>query len=165
MPTYTEVTENLGNKIVEVVTNAEDNAIAAVGKANKLAATMKARVARTLPATLTAKLPTARRFENLPTAKDIVAANTTFLKRLVDAQNAFALKVIDAVRPDAPAEAGSAPMVATTSAAAPAPVAENAAPTVKAPKAVKETVVATVAAVTAAKPVAKKATAARKPKV
>ena len=97
MPTYTEITDSLRDQIIETIKDSEERSLTAVSSVNNLFEKLLPAVSKVEDAG--AKLfPFARSLPvvgNLPKANDVIAANTAFVERLVKAQTAFAVTVLD----------------------------------------------------------------------
>ncbi len=111
MPTYTEVTDSIRDQIIETITDSEERSLTAVSSVNSL-------VEKLLPVVSKVEGASARLFPyarslpvvgSLPKTADVVTANKAFVERLLKAQTAFAVAVLDREpAPHAPATKKSA---------------------------------------------------------
>ena len=85
MPTYTELTETVGDQVVEAVKQAEERTVSLVSSVNELTARFRPSV------------PDVPTIEGLPSASDVVAANSALIEKVLQAQTAFALSVLDSL--------------------------------------------------------------------
>ena len=82
MPTYTELTETVGDQVVEAVKQAEERTVSLVSSVNEL-------TSKFLPS-----VPDVPTVDGLPSASDVVAANSALMEKVLQAQTAFALSVL-----------------------------------------------------------------------
>ena len=82
MPTYTELTETVGDQVADAVKQAEQRTLSLVSSVSEL-------TSKLLPS-----LPEVPGVEALPTASEVVAANAAFAEKLLQAQTSFALSVL-----------------------------------------------------------------------
>ena len=85
MPTYTELTETVGDQVVEAVKQAEERTLSLVSSVNEL-------TSKFLPS-----VPDVPTVDGLPSASDVVAANSALMEKVLQAQTAFALSVLDSL--------------------------------------------------------------------
>ena len=85
MPTYTELTETVGDQVVGAVKQAEERTLSLVSSVNEL-------TSKFLPS-----VPDVPSFDALPSASDVVAANSALMEKVLQAQTAFALSVLDSL--------------------------------------------------------------------
>ena len=88
MPTYTELTETVGDQVVDAVKQAEERTVSLVSSVNELTAKLFP------PVPSVAAVPAV---EGLPSASDVVAANAAFIERVLQAQTSFALSVLESL--------------------------------------------------------------------
>ena len=82
MPTYTELTETVGDQVVEAVKQAEERTLSLVSSVNEM-------TSKFLPS-----VPDVPTVDGLPSASDVVAANAALMEKVLQAQTAFALSVL-----------------------------------------------------------------------
>jgi hypothetical protein len=85
MPTYTELTETVGDQVVEAVKQAGERTLSLVSSVNEL-------TSKFLPS-----VPDVPTVDGLPSASDVVAANSALMEKVLQAQTAFALSVLDSL--------------------------------------------------------------------
>src|SRR4029453_11546941 len=74
MPTYTELTETVGDQVVEAVKQAEERTVSLVWSVNELTSRFRPSV------------PDVPTIEGLPSASDVVAANSALIEKVLQAQ-------------------------------------------------------------------------------
>jgi hypothetical protein len=88
MPTYSELTETVGDQVVDAVKQAEERTVSLVSSVNELTS----KLFPSAPA-----VPAVPGVEGLPSASDVVAANAALMERLLQAQTSFALSVLESI--------------------------------------------------------------------
>lgn len=97
MPTYTEVTDSIRDQIIETIKDSEERSLTVVSSVTNL-------VEKLLPVVSKVEVASAKLFPiarslpvvgNLPKPTDVLAGNTAFVERLIKAQTAFAVAVLD----------------------------------------------------------------------
>jgi|SRR6476659_8367540 hypothetical protein len=97
MPTFTELTDSIRDQIIETIKDSEERSLAAVSSVNSVVDKLLPVVTKVEDAGVNL-FPFARSLpvvSSLPKPSDVIAANTAFVERLVKAQTAFAVTVLD----------------------------------------------------------------------